>query len=204
MGWRTLLEECGDALLDDGSKQLPFYFAIWRFDGEMWARRLGREGVTVAVGACSGVRRVFWGFTPLLQAGNWARPLPAVSASTVTRQSYSVYPIITAAAPSSSVHCNPGYTALKHSPCMVQFLTFLFLFVFCFYCSFFFCSLFSECWLPAVICLLLKKKSLLERSKSICFPFYLEIVLISNNWVVIWHIHVTESAICFTYSKESL
>lgn len=23
-----LLEECGDALLDDGSKQLPFYFAI--------------------------------------------------------------------------------------------------------------------------------------------------------------------------------
>lgn len=204
MGRRTLLEECGDALLDDGSKQLPFYFAIWRFDGEMWAQRLGREGATVVAGACSGVQRVFWGFTPLLQAGNWARPLPAVSASTVTRQSYSVYPIITAAAPSSSVHCNPGYTALKHSPCMVQFLTFLFcLFsVFIVAFSFVHCSL-NVGYLQSDACCW-KKKSLLERSKSICFPFYLEIVLISNNWVVIWHIHVTESAICFIFSKESL
>lgn len=42
VGWRTLLEKCGDALLDDRSKQLPFYFAIWRFDGEMWAQRPGR------------------------------------------------------------------------------------------------------------------------------------------------------------------
>lgn len=44
VGWRTLLEKCGDALLDDGSKQLPFYFAIWRFDGEMWARPPGQGG----------------------------------------------------------------------------------------------------------------------------------------------------------------
>lgn len=44
VGWRTLLEKCGDALLDDGSKQLPFYFAIWRFDGEMWAQRPGQGG----------------------------------------------------------------------------------------------------------------------------------------------------------------
>lgn len=55
VGWRTLLEKCGDALLDDGSKQLPFYFAIWRFDGEMWARppeQGGGGGGRGYVGVC--------------------------------------------------------------------------------------------------------------------------------------------------------
>lgn len=102
--------------------------------------------------------RVFGAFSGVhttLATGNWARPLPAVSASTVTSQSYSVYPTITAAF-SSSVHCNPGYTALKHSPCMVQF-NILFLFVFCFIVVFLCSSLFSECWLPAVITLVVER-----------------------------------------------
>lgn len=50
----------------------------------------------------------FSGVHTNLGTANWARPLPAVSARTVTSQSYSVYPIITAAFP-SSVHCNTGY-----------------------------------------------------------------------------------------------
>lgn len=62
----------------------------------------------------------FSGVLATLARGKWAWPLPAVSASTVTSQSYSVNPNITAPF-SSSVHCDPGYTALKHSPCMVQF-----------------------------------------------------------------------------------
>lgn len=150
VGWWTLLEECGDALLDDGSKQLPFYFAIWRFDGEMWARRSGggRGGQSQRERA-----RVFGAFSGLhttLATGNWARPLPAVSASTVTSQSYSVNPVVTAAF-SSSVHCYPGYTALKHSPLHGTVLTLCFLFVFCSIVAFSCSLLFSECWLPAVI-----------------------------------------------------
>lgn len=78
--------------------------------------------------------RVFGAFSGVhttLATGNWARPSPTVSASTVTSQSYSVNPIITVAF-LSSVHCNPGYTALNHSPCMVQFLFVFFSFsLFC-------------------------------------------------------------------------
>lgn len=127
------LKECGDALLDDGSKQLPFYFAIWRFDGEMWAQLEGwGKGLRRGDGRSRSALWVFGEFSGVLATlarGKWAWPLPAVSASTVTSQSYSVNPNITAPF-SSSVLCDPGYTALKHSPCMVQFWTLCFSFFF--------------------------------------------------------------------------
>lgn len=78
----------------------------------MGGRWVGGLGLGCLVG--------FSGVHAPLERRNWAQPLPAVSASTVTTQSYFVNPNITSAF-SSAVHCNPGYTALKHSPCMVQF-----------------------------------------------------------------------------------
>lgn len=141
MGWRTLLEECGDALLDDGSKQLPFYFAIWRFDGEMWARR--PAGGTVAAGACSSARGVFLGLTPLLQQetghGRCQQSVLARSLASLTLFTQSSRQLCRA--PSIVTQDTP----LWNTPRAWYSFNTLFLFVFCFIVAFFlfvcFCSL---------------------------------------------------------------
>lgn len=143
----------------------------------MWAPRPGR-GVCVCLGGggvkdSSGVLsnlRVHNAFA----RSNWARPWPAVSASTVTRQSYSVNAVVTAAFLISSVLCDPGYTALKHSPCMVQFehLAFVCLFVFFLVVMWLCPLLFSECWLT--IAYMFKKRVYFfsEWVNQSVFPFF--------------------------------
>lgn len=130
-GLTDFAEEYGDALLDDGSKQLSFYFAIWRFDGEMWAQRLEgqsqREHARV-LGAFSGVHTT-------LATGNWAWPSPAVSASTVTSQSYSVN--YSSPQISQAPFIVTQDTLLWNTPRAWYSFNILFLFVFfLFYCSF--------------------------------------------------------------------
>ncbi|MED6232091.1 hypothetical protein ILYODFUR_003799 [Ilyodon furcidens] len=67
----------------------------------------------------------FTGVKATLARANHARPLPAVSACTVTSQSYSVNPNIPVAF-SSSVHCNPRYTAFETLPVHGTVLNLLF------------------------------------------------------------------------------
>lgn len=163
-------EECGDALLDDGSKQLPSYFAIWRFDGEMWAWRPRRQwGHSQRERAL--VFGAFSGLHTTLAMRNWARPLPAVSASTVTSQSYSVNPAINRSLPQlrpllHKVHC------FESTP--RAWYTFDLCFYFLFYCSFLFTAV---PWM-SVSCsrtLVVKKKKknlILVWDKEIIFSFF--------------------------------
>lgn len=185
LGWRTLLEleECGDALLDEGSKQLPFYFANWRFKGEMWARVLLWEG------------KGQWGghLSPLWVHGMSSLPLLILFSCRCSHRSrkrqngdgrrqqrvlvWSLASLTLFTQSSQQLsQALPSITLCFEMlpPCMVPFC-----YSYLFYCSLFGQMLFSECW------------------HLLYFPFLLDILLASNKsfWVII------ESAICFNIFK---
>lgn len=88
------------------------------------------------------VQHIFLGFPPLVQQETGARPLPAAGAITVTSQSYSVNPPVTAAH-SSSAQSDPGHT--QTLPMHGTSFNILFLF-----CCIVVLLFIVGCWLPAL------------------------------------------------------
>lgn len=153
-------------------------------------QRVGGWWGTVAAGAC-----VFWGFTPLLQEETGHGRLQSVLARSLSSLTLFTQSSLQLSQAPSVVSQD---TLLWHTPpCMVQFWTLLF--VFCFIVAFFVhcCSL-NVSYLQSFAC---SSKGNLSKYIS---PFILKFYSFqSSSCNLTLHIHATESAICFIFSRKA-